>query len=151
MREHFVAVLPYTPSEGSGWEAYNAVLLTQADRLDEPSQYSADSYAFAAYDGLVAAALAMQASGSTDGAVFNAFITEVTRSDPDATLVYTFAEGKAALERGETIQYVGAGGQIGFDQWHNSAGGYEARSFESLGVTNQVLAFSAEQIAALAQ
>ena len=66
MKASYVGVLPYTPSEGNGWAAYNEELLTLEGKLDNPSQYSADGYAFAAYDGLVAAALAMEATQSTD-------------------------------------------------------------------------------------
>jgi branched-chain amino acid transport system substrate-binding protein len=150
MAEFYVGVLPYTPSEGEGWEAYNERLLTFGDVLDSPEQYSADSYAFAAYDGLVAAALAAEATGSLDGAEFNDAIIDVTSPGDGKTVVYTFADGKAALERGEDIQFVGAGGAITFDQWHNSAGGYEARAFESLGSTSQVVTFTADEIAALA-
>jgi hypothetical protein len=150
MKEFYVGVMPYTPSEGLGWSAYNDVLLTLGDKLDNPSQYSADGYAFAAYDGLVAAALAMEATQSRDPAVFNAAILDVTTPREGAVVVYTFAEGKAALAEGKTIQFVGSGGQIAFDQWHNSSGGYEARAYESLGVTTQVVLLTAEQIAELA-
>lgn len=150
MKESYVGVMPYTPSEGLGWSAYNDVLLTLGEKLDNPSQYSADGYAFAAYDGLVAAALAMEATQSRDPAVFNAAILEVTTPRGGAVVVYTFAEGKAALAEGKSIQFVGSGGQIAFDKWHNSSGGYEARAFESLGVTTQVVLLTAEQIAELA-
>ena len=38
------------------------------------------------------------------------------------TIVHTFAEGKAALGAGKTIDYVGVEGQIHFDRYQNSAG-----------------------------
>ncbi|MEX1277691.1 MAG: hypothetical protein WEI16_01400, partial [Chloroflexota bacterium] len=150
MAEFYVGVLPYTPSEGDAWEVYNERLLSFGDVLDAPEQYSADSYAFAAYDGLVAAALAAEATGSLDGAVFNTAIIDVTSPGEGKTLVYTFGEGKEALVRGEEIQFIGSGGAITFDQWHNSSGGYEARSVQSSSETTQVVAFTADQIAALA-
>ena len=82
--------------------------------------------------------------------MFNAAIPDVTSAREGAQVVYTFEEGKKALAEGKTIQFIGAGGQIAFDQWHNSSGGYEAREYVSLGVTNQVLLISADEIAALA-
>jgi branched-chain amino acid transport system substrate-binding protein len=151
MRENFIGVVPYTPSEGDGWARYIERLLSFADLLDDPGQYSADSYAFAAYDGPVAAALAAEKTGSLDGAVFNSAIIDVTSPGEGKTVVHGFGEGKEAIARGEEIQYVGAGGAITFDQWHNSAGGYEARAFESPGSSTQVVTFTADQIAALAE
>ena len=41
-------------------------------------------------------------------------------------VVYTFAQGKAALLAGKKIQYMGATGLIDFDKWHNSFGNQEA-------------------------
>ena len=151
MKANFIGVLPFTPSEGDGWTTYNDRLLSFGDVLDDPEQYSADSYAFAAYDGPVAAALAAEKTGSLDGTVFNAAIPDVTSPGEGKTVVTTFGEGKEALARGEDIQYVGAGGAITFDQWHNSAGGYEARAYESPTSTTQVVTFTPDQIAALAE
>jgi len=151
MRETYVGVLPYTPSEGDAWTTYNERLLSFADVLEDPEQYSADSYAFAAYDGPVAAALAAEKTGSLDAAVFNPAIIDVTSPGEGKTVVSTFGEGKEALARGEEIQYAGAGGAITFDQWHNSAGGYEARAYESPTSTTQVVTFTPDQIAALAE
>jgi len=150
MAEFYMGVLPYTPSEGDAWEVYNERLLSFGDVLEDPEQYSADSYAFAAYDGLVAAALAAEKTGSLDGAVFNDAIVDVTSPGEGKTVVFTFGEGKEALANGDEIQFVGSGGAISFDQWHNSAGGYEARAFETATSSTQVVTFTADEIAALA-
>jgi ABC-type branched-subunit amino acid transport system substrate-binding protein len=150
LAEFYLGVLPYTPSEGDAWEIYNERLLTLGDVLEDPEQYSADSYAFAAYDGLVAAALAAEMAGSLDGAQFNAAIADVTAPGDGKTVVYSFGQGKEAIANGEEIQFVGSGGAITFDQWHNSSGGYEARRFTSPGQSEQVVTFTADEIAALA-
>ena len=65
-------------------------------------------------------------------------------------MVFSFGEGKEAIANGDEIQYIGAGGAITFDQWHNSSGGYEARAFVSPTESEQVVTFTADEIAALA-
>ena len=64
-------------------------------------------------------ALAMLAAHSTKPTVYNPYIQKVTTG---TTVVHTFAQGKAALQAGKTINYVGVEGQIHFDKYHNSAG-----------------------------
>jgi hypothetical protein len=65
-------------------------------------------------------ALAMQASHSTNPAVANAWIPKVTQAGPGKTVVYSYAQGVAALKAHKSIEYVGAAGPIRFDTWHNS-------------------------------
>ena len=86
------------------------------------------------YDAVNVMALAMLAAKSTSPAVFNKDVMTVTAPGPGKTVVTSFAAGKAALAAGKQIQYVGAGGPIVFDQWHNSTGAFEAakvREWES--------------------
>jgi hypothetical protein len=51
---------------------------------------------------------------------------EVTNPGSGKTVVYTFPQGKAALEAGKKIQYIGVTGVINFDQYHNSFGDQQA-------------------------
>jgi hypothetical protein len=64
--------------------------------------------------------------------------------------VDTFAAGKAALHAGHQIQYVGAGGPIVFNHWHNSTGAFEAAKYASGNIT-LVGSVSAAQIAAISR
>jgi hypothetical protein len=75
---------------------------------------------------MVAVALAMVATHSNKPTVFNAAIPSVTNPGKGKKVVYTFAQGKAALLAGKKIEYVGATGLIDFDKWHNSFGNQEA-------------------------
>ncbi|HET9720217.1 MAG TPA: hypothetical protein VFP55_09080, partial [Solirubrobacteraceae bacterium] len=52
--------------------------------------------------------------------VYNTYITKVTAPSSGATVVHTYAQGKAALAAGKRIQYVGATGPVIFNQWHNA-------------------------------
>jgi hypothetical protein len=51
---------------------------------------------------------------------------EVANPGPGKTIVYTYAQGVAALKAGKKIQYYGATGLIDLNQWHNSFGDQEA-------------------------
>ncbi len=87
------------------------------------------------YDGVVTMALAATEAKSTSPAVWNADIPAVTTASPGAVVVHSYAEGIAALKAGKTIDYVGAGGVIAFDQYHNSTGGFELAAYDSNGNT----------------
>jgi branched-chain amino acid transport system substrate-binding protein len=102
------------------------------------------------YDGVNVMALAMVAAKSTSPKVFDPYITKVTEPGSGKTVVNTFAAGKAALQAGKQIQYVGAGGPIVFNHWHNSTGAFEAAKYVK---GNPVLvgSVSAAQIAALSR
>ncbi len=43
-------------------------------------------------------------------------------------MVKTFAQGKAALAAGKTIDFVGVTGQVTFNQYHNSGGLWAAEN-----------------------
>ncbi len=70
-------------------------------------------------------ALAMEMAKSTKPAVYNPFIRKIANGGPGATVVHSFADGKAALLAHKTIMYVGATGPITFDQYQNSPGAFE--------------------------
>src|ERR1700749_4777906 len=93
-------------------------------------------------------ALAMLAAKSTSPAVFNKDVMTVTEPGSGKTVVTSFAAGKAALAAGKQIQYVGAGGPIVFNQWHNSTGAFEAAK-DVNGNPVLVGSVSAAQIAAV--
>jgi len=95
----------------------------------EPSpwhSYLSNPFSITYYDGMVAVALAMVATHSNKPSVFNTAIPSVTNPGKGKAVVYTFAQGKAALHAGKHIQYIGATGLIDFDKWHNSFGNQEA-------------------------
>jgi ABC-type branched-subunit amino acid transport system substrate-binding protein len=129
MAKYFTGMQPYAPATGPAWQAYNKSLLASAAKVPKPSQWSTDPYSMTYYDGVVVMALAMIAANSTNPAVFNSYITQVTEPGSGKKVVYTYAAGKAALRAGKQIQYVGAGGPIAFNFWHNSTGAFEAARY----------------------
>jgi ABC-type branched-subunit amino acid transport system substrate-binding protein len=150
MARYFEGMQPYAQPSGPAWQAYNGSLLASASQVPKPSQWSSDPYSMTYYDGVNVMALAMIAAKSTKPAVFNGYIMKVTEPGPGKTVVDTFAAGKAALQVGKQIQYVGAGGPIVFDHWHSSTGAFEAAKYVN---GNPVLvgSVSAAQIAAISR
>ncbi len=122
-KKSFVRLTLYAPSSGPAWVAWNAALLASASQVKKAQSYANQIYAEVPYDNVNMIALAMLAAKSTDPAVFNPFIRKITEG---STVVHTFAEGKAALASGKTINYVGVEGQVHFDKYQNSAGVWAA-------------------------
>jgi branched-chain amino acid transport system substrate-binding protein len=117
--KQFVRVISYAQQSGPAWDAWKNSLLAGAKAV---KGYAGDTTAFYAelpYDHTNMIALAMLAAHSTSPVTFNPFIEKITRG---TAVVHTFAEGKAALAAGKTIDYVGVTGQVSFDKFHNSGG-----------------------------
>jgi ABC-type branched-subunit amino acid transport system substrate-binding protein len=126
LQKYWTGIQPYAPTSGPAWSAFNSTLLTLAAKVPKPSQWSSDTYSIRPYDAVVIMALAMTAAHSTSPSVYNADVKTVTAAGPGKTVVYTYPQGVAALKQGKHIQFIGAGGPIEFDQWHNAAGAFEA-------------------------
>jgi branched-chain amino acid transport system substrate-binding protein len=150
MAKYFEGMQPYAPPSGPAWRTFNSSLLASASQVPKPSQWSTDPYSMTYYDGVNVMALAMIAAKSTDPKVFNSWIVKVTAPGTGKTVVTSFAAGKKALAEGKQIQYVGAGGPIVFNRWHNSTGAFEAARYLN---GNPVLvgSVSAAQIAAISR
>jgi ABC-type branched-subunit amino acid transport system substrate-binding protein len=125
------AVVAYSPPSSPGYKTYTAALRASAAKVPNPMQWDADLYSVADYDSLIIAALAMDAAHSTAPTVYNKYITKVTAPSSGATVVHTYAAGKAALSKGKHIQYVGAVGPIHFDRWHNAGNAFAIERYAS--------------------
>ncbi len=150
MAKYFEGMQPYAPPSGPAWQAYNRSLLASGSQVPKPGQWSGDPYSMTYYDGVNVMALAMIAAKSTSPAVFNKYVMKVTEPGSGKTVVSTYAAGKAALRAGKQIQYVGAGGPVVFNHWHNSTGAFEAARYVK-GNLVLVGSVSAAQIAALSR
>ncbi|MBO0883016.1 MAG: ABC transporter substrate-binding protein [Mycobacterium sp.] len=118
--QHLTTVVQqWAPSSGPAWAQYKSALLASAAQIPNVNSYVNDIYPEDNYDGVIMMALAMIAAHSTDPAKFNPYIQKITTG---STVVHTYAQARAALEAGKTIDYQGVEGQIHFDKYHNSAG-----------------------------
>jgi branched-chain amino acid transport system substrate-binding protein len=122
-------VLGTSSFSGAAYDEYKTNLDASGADIDKPQQWEQDIYSIGGYDGVIAEALAMLAAGTTQTTVWNDYIVKVTTASPDATVVHTFAEGKAALAAGKKIDYVGGSDQFAFDKWHNSSTGFEVLGY----------------------
>ena len=129
-QKNFVRITQYAPSNGPAYDVFKTALL--ASNVKDKQTYVDQIYAEAPFDNVTMIALAMLAANSTDPATFNPFIGKIASG---STVVHTFAEGKAALAAGKTIDYVGIEGQVNFDQFHNTGGVWAALQ----AVTNNVV------------
>jgi branched-chain amino acid transport system substrate-binding protein len=146
---YFTGMQPYSPTSGSAYQIFHQALLASGSQVSKPlSQWATDPYTMSYYDSVNTMALAMVAANSTNPAVYNKYIMNVTAPAASKTVVYSFAEGERALKAGKQIQYIGAGGPIVFNKWHNSAGEFEAAHYVSQ-QTKVVGTVPAAQIAAL--
>ncbi|HEY6278189.1 MAG TPA: ABC transporter substrate-binding protein [Streptosporangiaceae bacterium] len=146
LKRLYVGAQPYAPTTGVPYQLWLSQIKTVGSQVTQPaSQWYGDSYSMAAWDSINLMALAMVAAKSTDPAVYRPWIVKLATASPGAVVVNDFAQGKAALEHGKTIQYVGATGQISFDKWQNSPGAF---SFVSSDGSTKVATYTAAQISA---
>jgi branched-chain amino acid transport system substrate-binding protein len=138
---------PYAPSQGPAWDAYNTVLLASGSEVPQPDQWSQDPYTETDYDAVVIMALAMLMAKTPDPSFYNTYIPQVVANAPGATEVHTYKEGMDALAAGKTINYVGAGGPVVFDKWHNSSGAFEVVGYSADGTYPHLDVVSADDIA----
>jgi ABC-type branched-subunit amino acid transport system substrate-binding protein len=144
LKRYYVGAQPYAPTTGVTYQLWLSQIKAVNAQVSQPaSQWYGDSYSMAAWDSINLMALAMEAAKSTDPSVFRPWIVKLATPSPGAAVVHDFAQGKAALAQGKTIQYVGATGQISFDQWQNSPGAF---SFVSSDGSTKVATFTAAQI-----
>ncbi len=101
------------------------------------------------YDGINLAALAMLASHSTNSKVIGPYIQQIGNGVPGAKVVYSFAQGAAALKAGQKIRYEGPGGPTNFDAYHDSAGLFQVDKYTPSGAVTVAGNLSTSQLRAL--
>lgn len=107
--------------------AYEQAVTADKSQVPSPWQsYLSNPFSITYWDGIMVAALAMTMAHSTNPTVYNKYMADVANPGKGKTVVYTYAQGVAALKAGKKIQYFGASGLINFNKWHNSFGDEEA-------------------------
>jgi branched-chain amino acid transport system substrate-binding protein len=143
----YAGAQPYAPSQGPAWDVYNTELLASASEIPQPDQWSQDPYTETDYDAIVMMALAMVLAKTPDPTFFNPFIAQVVADVPGATEVHSFKEGIDAIAAGKKIHYLGAGGPIVLDKYHNSSGAFQLIGYAKDGSNPQLDVVSAADIA----
>lgn len=127
-------VLPVASNTGAGFQAFKKALLSSA--TPSKKTYVTDSYSAADYDAVTMTALAADEAKSLSPTKYNPLIASIAKGSPGAVVVHTYAEGLAAINKGEKIHYVGASGPIVFDHYHNWEPGYVLTKLTPNGTKN---------------
>lgn len=116
-------VVPLTASGGPGWKVWRKTLIASSDPTKKT--FETDSYAGSDYDAVNLTALAADEAHSLVAAKYNALILKIANGVKGAVVVHTYAQGVAALKKGEHIHYIGASGSaVHFNKYHNWEPGY---------------------------
>jgi ABC-type branched-subunit amino acid transport system substrate-binding protein len=147
----FAAAQPYAPTSGPAYDVENTELLASGSDIPQPGpggpgQWSGDPYTETDYDAIIVMALAMVMAKTPDPSFYNQYIPQVVTDSQGAVEVHSFAEGRDALAAGKKIHYVGAGGPIVLDQYHNSNGAFGIVGYAPDGTNPQLDVVSAADI-----
>ena len=143
-----------TESSGPAYAAFSKALLAEQGKVPGTTgnftTYLSAPGGVHLYDGINLAALAMIMSKSTNPSVYGPDIIKIGNGVPGATVVYSFAQGEAALKAGKAIRYEGPGGPTSFDSYHDSTGIFQVDTYSPNGTVNVVGNLTAAQLRALA-
>lgn len=123
----FVALDQANPAPSPAYTLYKKLLMTIGSQVKNPAQYIADPSAIGSADGVLLAALAMNAAKSTKPSVWDPYVMKITGTvGAGDVIVHTYAQGVSALKAGKTIRYSGIAGLTIFNKYHNAASAFEA-------------------------
>lgn len=129
LNQNWVGIQPYSATAGPAWTTFNKVLIDPKTGVPGAKSYTGDPWSMTDYDGVNIMALSMMLTKSTTPSVYNSALLTVTKPGAGKTKVYAFKQGMQALKAGKKIQYIGAGGPILFNQYHNSSGAFQANNY----------------------
>ncbi len=139
-------------SSGPSFQPFSTALNAEKGKVGSTGNFSTYLTAPGAvhlYDGINLAALAMLASHSTSPSTFGPYIIKIGDGVPGATVVYSFAQGAAALKQGKQIRYEGPGGPTNFDAYHDSTGIFQVDTYTSNGTVKVVGNLATSELRAL--
>jgi branched-chain amino acid transport system substrate-binding protein len=141
-----------TETSGPAYGPFQAAIMAEQGKVGSSGNF--DTYLTAPgavhlYDGINLAALAMIEAKSTSPAVYAPFIATVGDGTPGATVVYSFAQGVAALKQGKQIRYEGPGGPTSFDSFHDSTGIFQIDTYNTTGAVQVTGNITADQLRAV--
>lgn len=124
---HFTGLTQSAPAKSVALTLYLRYLRSATAMVSKPMQYATVTPSMADADAVIAAALAMVDAHSTSGSVYRKDIVDVTGPPREGrTIVRTFAQGVAALRAHKRIVYVGIGGEMVWNKYHNFATQFSA-------------------------
>jgi branched-chain amino acid transport system substrate-binding protein len=141
-----------TETSGPAYAPFQAAIMSERGRVGSTGDFSTYLTAPGAvhlYDGINLAALAMIEAKSTVPSVYAPYIAKIGDGTPGAEVVYSFAQGLAALKAGRAIRYEGPGGPTSFDSFHDSTGIFQIDTYSTAGAVQVAGNITAAQLRAL--
>ena len=142
-----------TETSGPAYAPFQTAIMSEQGKVGSTGDFSTYLTAPGAvhlYDGINLAALAMTEAKSTVPSVYAPFIEKIGDGSPGAVVVYSFAQGLAALKAGKAIRYEGPGGPTSFDSFHDSTGIFQIDTYNTTGAVQVTGNITATQLRALA-
>ena len=145
----FVRAATYAPAGANAtdfyYDAWDAA--ANSDVLEGIDNDFNSTYVLSTYDILNAACLAIEAAGSTDPGAWADAMRQVT--NPPGKKVYTYLQGKKALDAGQEIDYDGVTGTFEYTETGVVNGIYAIANWEDNGVLTQETIIDADRVAEL--
>jgi len=141
-----------TETSGPAYSPFQAAIMSEQGKVGSTGDFSTYLTAPGAvhlYDGINLAALAMVEAKSTVPSVYAPYILTIGDGTSGAEVVYSYAQGIAALKAGKAIRYEGPGGPTSFDSFHDSTGIFQIDAYSATGAVNVTGNISADQLRAV--
>jgi branched-chain amino acid transport system substrate-binding protein len=141
-----------TETSGPAYGPFQEAIMSEKGKVGSTGNF--DTYLTAPgavhlYDGINLAALAMVEAKSTVPSVYAPFIAKVGDGSSGGQVVYSFAQGIAALKAGKTIRYEGPGGPTSFDSYNDSTGIFQTDTYNGSGAVQVTGNITAAQLRAV--
>jgi len=141
-----------TETSGPAYAPFQQAIMSEKGKVGSSGNF--DTYLTAPgavhlYDGINLAALAMVEAKSTVPSVYAPFIAKIGDGTSNAQVVYSFAQGVAALKAGKAIRYEGPGGPTSFDSYNDSTGIFQIDTYSGSGAVQVTGNITAAQLRAV--
>ena len=141
-----------TETTGPAYAPFQQAIMSEKGKVGSTGNF--DTYLTAPgavhlYDGINLAALAMVEAKSTSPSVYAPFIAKIGDGSAGAVVVYSFAQGIAALKQGKAIRYEGPGGPTNFDSFNDSTGIFQTDTYSGSGAVQVTGNITAAQLRAV--
>jgi branched-chain amino acid transport system substrate-binding protein len=147
--DKFTAVDLGVSFSGPGYDEFKTNLDAVATQFPAAPTYSQRGATLHLYDGIIQAALAMDETKSIDPTVYNSVIKDVGNGVAGAVTVNTYATAVAAINKGQKVRWVGAGGLTNYNQYNNSQQGYILVRYDATGAEITIGTLSQAQTATI--
>ena len=141
-----------TETSGPAYTPFQTAIMSEQGKVGSTGNFSTYLTAPGAvhlYDGINLSALAMVAAKSTVPSVYAPYIAKIGNGSAGAVVVYSYAQGIAALKAGKAIRYEGPGGPTSFDSFNDSTGIFQTDTYSNSGAVQVAGNITAGQLRAV--